>query len=90
MNNYAILSNKGRYSSFSCGDYVIRFRTSDALKKYTEVKKWDNGYLVVNADYKKLGITEEYIDITSILKELHLDEKKILAPIKEVRIEYAN
>lgn len=88
MKEYAVLSNEGKYSSFSTGDYFIRFRTSDALKKYTEVKNWDNGYLVVTADYKKLGLTEEYIDITSILKELHLDEKKILSPIKEVRIEY--
>lgn len=88
MKDYAVLSNEGKYSSFSTGDYFIRFRTSDALKKYTEVKNWDNGYLVVTADYKKLGLTEEYIDITSILKELHLDEKKILSPIKEVRIEY--
>lgn len=88
MKDYAVLSNKGKYSSFSTGDYFIRFRTSDALKKYTEVKNWDNGYLVVTADYKKLGLTEEYIDITSILKELHLDEKKILSPIEEVRIEY--
>ncbi len=88
MKNYAVLSSNGKYSSFSYGDYFIRFRTSDALKKYTQVKEWDNGYLVVTADYKKLGPTEEYIDITSILKELNLDEKKILAPIKEVKIEY--
>lgn len=88
MKDYAVLSSNGKYSSFAYGNYFIRFRTSDALKKYTKVKLWDNGYLVVTADYKKLGLTEEYIDITSILKELHLDEKKILAPIKEVKIEY--
>lgn len=88
MENCAILSNCGKYSSFSFGDFLIRFRTSDALKKYTQVKKWDNGYLVVTADYRNLGLTEEYIDMNSILKELHLDDKKILAPIKEVKIEY--
>ena len=42
---------------------MIRFRTSEALKKYTEVKTWDNGYIVVMADYEKLGLTEEYIDL---------------------------
>lgn len=88
MENCAILSNCGKYSSFSFGDFLIRFRTSDALKKYTQVKKWDNGYLVVTADYRNLGLTEEYIDMNSILKELHLDDKKILASIKEVKIEY--
>lgn len=56
--------------------------------KYTEVKKWDSGYLVVTADYKKLGLTEEYIDLIPILKDLHFNEKEFLAPIKEVKIEY--
>ena len=85
---YAVLSSQGKYSSFSYGDFVIRFRTSEALIKYTQIKKWDNGYLIVTADYKNLGLTEEYIDISSILKELSIDEEKILTPIKEVKIEY--
>ena len=87
MKEYAILSSKGKYSSFSYGDYVIRFRTSEALKRYTEVKAWDKGYLVVTADYTQLGPTEEYIDLSSILNELLL-EKDFLSTIQEVRIEY--
>lgn len=87
MKDYAILSNKGKYSSFSYGDFVIRFRTSEALKRYTEVKTWDKGYMVVTADYDKLGLTEEYIDLSSILNELFL-EKDFLSTIQEVRIEY--
>lgn len=47
---YAVLSSQGKYSSFSYGDFVIRFRTSEALIKYTQIKKWDNGYLIVTAD----------------------------------------
>ncbi len=87
MKEYAILSSKGKYSSFSYGDYVIRFRTSEALKRYTEVKTWDKGYLVVTADYAQLGPTEEYIDLSSILKELHI-ETDFLNKILEVKIEY--
>lgn len=87
MREYAILSSKGKYSSFSYGDYVIRFRTSEALKRYTEVKTWDKGYLVVTADYAQLGPTEEYIDLSSILNELHI-ETDFLNKILEVKIEY--
>ena len=88
FSNFAILSNKGKYSSFSFKDNVIRFRTSDALKKYIEIKTWDNGYIVVIADYENLGLTEEYIDISNILNELQIDEKKFLEQIEGVIIEY--
>lgn len=87
MKEYAILSSKGKYSSFSYSDYVIRFRTSEALKRYTEVKTWDKGYLVVTADYAQLGPTEEYIDLSSILNELYI-ETDFLNKILEVKIEY--
>lgn len=86
--DYAVLNSCGKYTSFTFKNHSIRFRTSAALKKYTEVKKWDSGYLVVTADYKKLGLTEEYIDLIPILKDLHFNEKEFLAPIKEVKIEY--
>jgi len=42
-------------TSFKYGDYNIRFRTPSILKKYTEIKEWDNGYLVVMADYEGIG-----------------------------------
>lgn len=84
----AFLSNKGNYTAFAFGDKEIRFRTSSKLNKYTEVRKWDNGYLVVMADYQTLGLTEEYIDMTSILNELYFDAQKFLNPIKEVQIKY--
>lgn len=45
-------------TSFRYADYNIRFRTPSILKKYVEVKSWDNGYIVVMADYDGMGITE--------------------------------
>ena len=71
----AFLTNNGNYSSFVFGDKEIRFRTSAKLNRYTEVRKWDAGYLVVMADYQTLGLTEEYIDMVSILNELYFDTK---------------
>lgn len=44
-----------------------------ASKRYTEVKEWDKGYLVVMADYEGIGITEEYIDLVPILKNLYIN-----------------
>ena len=70
-------------------DQVIRFATSLKLERYTEVKEWDKGYLVVMAKYKNLNEMEEYIDLIPILQNLYYDVDEFLAPIKEVRIDYA-
>lgn len=85
-NNVAVLSNRQDMTSFRYGDYNIRFRTSSVLKRYTEVKEWDNGYIVVMADYEGIGITEEYIDLIPILHNLYIDPEKLLANIKTVII----
>lgn len=82
----AILSNSGKYSMFSFNGLDIRFRTSPRLVKYVKIKEWDNGYLVVDADYSTLGIVEEYIDLSNILNELFIDKRSFLSPIKEVVI----
>ena len=84
----AILSNKGDMTSFKFGNYNIRFRTSSRLQRYTEVKEWDNGYIVVTADYEGIGLTEEYIDLLPILENLYIDPQTFLKPIKSVKIEY--
>lgn len=89
MGSCAFLSNNDKYTIFSFNDFVIRFRTSDKLEKYTEVKEWDNGYLVVMAKYKDLPEEEEYIDLVPILSNLYFDADKFLNPIKEVRIQNA-
>jgi len=76
-------------TSFTYGPHTIRFRTSRHLRRYTNVKEWDKGYLVVDADYDTLGVVEEYIDLVPILEDLYFDPDAFLTPIREVRIEYA-
>ena len=45
----AFLSNKGYFTVFRYGIYIIRFKAPYSLEKYTAIKEWDNGYLVVMA-----------------------------------------
>ena len=85
--NEAILSNKEDMTSFKFGNYNIRFRTPSRLKRYTDVKEWDNGYIVVMADYDGIDITEEYIDLVPILKNLYINPSVFLKPIQTVKIE---
>lgn len=82
----AILSNQGNMTSFRYAGYNIRFRTPSILKKYVEVKSWDNGYIVVMADYDGMGITEEYIDLVPILQNLYINPKTFLKNIQTVKI----
>ena len=84
--NAAILSNKGDMTSFEFGNYNIRFRTPSRLKRYTDVKEWDNGYIVVMADYDGIGITEEYIDLVPILKNIYINPSVFLRHIQTVKI----
>jgi len=86
MSREAILSNQKDMTSFRYDDYNIRFRTPSILKKYTEIKEWNNGYLVVIADYEGMGLTEEYIDLVPILKNLCLDPNTFLQNIHTVKI----
>lgn len=86
IDNQAILSNFGNMTSFRYGDYNVRFRTSSILNKYTEVKEWDNGYLVVMADYEGIGIIEEYIDLIPILNNLYINPDIFLKDIQTVKI----
>lgn len=87
--NCAILKSDSQYTIFIFKDQVIRFATSSKLERYTEVKEWDKGYLVVMAKYKNMDEIEEYIDLVPILQNLYYDVDEFLAPIKAVRIDYA-
>lgn len=49
----AYLRNDGEYSIFSFGNTKITFLTSKILERYINVKKWDNGYLVVTKKIKE-------------------------------------
>ena len=88
LSSVALLSNQGDMTSFRYGNSNIRFRTPKRLKRYVDVKEWDNGYIVVMADYEGLGETEEYIDLLPILKNLYINPETFLKPIKSVKIDY--
>lgn len=90
LSSVALLSNQGDMTSFRYGNSNIRFRSPKCLKRYTEVKEWDNGYIVVMADYEGLGETEEYIDLLPILKNLYINPETFLKQIKSVKIDYHN
>ena len=83
------MSSQGDMTLFAFGDEVFRFRTSPHLLRYCDVVEWDQGYLVVNAQYDTLGTVEEYIDLRTVCRHLMRDPEQCLAPIQEVVIEYA-
>lgn len=82
----AVLSNLGDMTSFRYGGYNIRFRSPRILKKYVQIKTWDDGYIVVMADYDGMGVTEEYIDLVPILQNLYIAPENFLKNIKTVKI----
>lgn len=86
----AILTSNKNMTSFCFDDQTIRFRTPDRLIRYTAVKEWDHGYIVVMAEYDGIGEVEEYIDLIPILKNLCIDENMFLEPIKNVEVKYEN
>lgn len=88
MTDEAILSSDRKYTSFKFGDRNIRFMTSPKLERYTSIKEWDHGYIVVMAKYDGTEEEEEYIDLIPILKNLYIDPDMFLKDIKKVRISY--
>ncbi len=89
MSNEATLSSDKEYTIFKYDRYTIRFRAPYSLEKYTQVKEWNHGYLVVMAKYQhNPDIEEEYIDLIPILEDLYVDVQEFLAPIQKVRIQY--
>lgn len=56
------------------------------MERYTAVKEWNHGYLVVMAKYRHNDESEEeYIDLIPILENLYISSEKFLKPIKEVK-----
>ncbi len=89
MANEAILTSDQRYTIFKYGKYVIRFKAPYSLEKYTHIKEWNHGYLVVMAKYShNEQDEEEYIDLVPILESLYFDVDDFLKPIEKVRILY--
>lgn len=88
-NDRAYLSNDKDIIRFQYGETIICFRGPYSLERFTAVKEWDNGYLVVMAKYQHdKEPEEEYIDLLPILKNLYIDAARFLKPIKEVRLAY--
>ncbi len=87
ISNEAVLSSEKNFTVFRFDGHVIRFRAPYSLERYTKVKKWDQGYLVVMAKYRHNDKEEEeYIDMVPILENLYFDSRAFLAPIKKVRL----
>ena len=85
--NEAFLSNEKKFTVFQYDRYVIRFKAPYSLERYTKIKEWDHGYLVVMAKYVHNDKEEEeYIDLVPILENLYFDAEAFLAPIKKVRV----
>ena len=85
----AYLSNNGEYTTFTFGDRTLTFLTSKSLERYTCIKEWDHGYLVVMAKYSSRPTEEEeYIDLIPILENLHMNVDAFLSPIQQVEIRY--
>ena len=87
MSEIATLGNSAGCSVFSYGNRGIRFKAPYSLERYTSIKEWDNGYLVVMAKYRhNPHPEEEYIDLLPILSNLYINAQEFLKPIKEVAI----
>lgn len=85
MQEFATLGKDDIFSIFSFGNQKIRFRAPYSLEKYTDIKQWDHGYLVVMAKYRhNADPEEEYIDLVPILEDLYIDSEQFLSPIKGV------
>lgn len=84
--NYAILGNEKNFTVFKYGNRIIRFKAPYSLEKYTEIKEWDHGYLVVMAKYKhNKESEEEYIDLISILENLYISPEEWLQFVVDCR-----
>ncbi|MBR4322878.1 hypothetical protein [Treponema sp.] len=84
----AFLSSKDNYSTFSFNGTTLTFLTSKNLERYTKVKKWDNGYIVVMAKNKSKPEHEDYIDLQPILENLYMEPESFLSKIKNVEVRY--
>ena len=72
---------------FSFRNRVIRFKAPYSLERYTSVKEWDNGYLVVIAKYRHNSKPEaEYIDLLTILHGLFINGQEFLKPLNGIAI----
>ena len=88
MNTTAYLSSQGEYTFFTFGDRTISFLTSKNLDRYTAIKSWVKGYLVVSSKNIGKAEKEDYIDLIPILQNLHIQPHRFLDGVMEVKIQY--
>lgn len=87
----AYLYNKDRYTFFRIADQIVKFETSPYLSRYTKVKEYDKGYIVVDAEYflpdnvNNKYTEEDYIDMEYIMNSLGMSTDS-LSEVKEVVI----
>jgi|GEM_PF-572775 len=82
----AYLYNEGDYTFFKVGREIVKFRTSPYLENYTEIKEYDDGYMVLMAQLSTLPVPDEdYFDIKGVFNELELDTS-VLSQVSEVII----
>ncbi len=84
----AYLSNNDEYTTFSYGDRTITFLTGKKLYRYTAVKEWDKGYIVVQCANRDNSSEEDYIDLIPILKNLYFDPVDFLKDVEGVQLQY--
>ena len=87
MTDEAILTNDSRFTKFIANGKTISFKTPKSLERYSNILKWDNGYLEVMAVYNGKE-TVEYIDLVPILENLLINSQEFLRNIKRVKILY--
>ena len=60
------------------------------LQRIERIKKWDNGYIVVDAKYDNhLENIEDYIDLVPILERLYINPEEFLKQVNNVEVKYA-
>ena len=87
--SYAVLTNSGRYSTFSFKGKTITFMHGKDLQRYLRVKEWNDGYLVVGCLGTAKGQYEDYIDMPYILENLYMDPQSFLSGMQGVLIQNA-
>lgn len=89
MEEYGLLTSKGRYTKFSFMDYTITFMTSRDLVRYVKVKSIEDGVLTVSCVGKEKKEYEDYIDLPYVMTTLRMNPQVYLRGMKGVEVRYA-
>ena len=89
MKEFAVLTNDSDVVIFSYKGNIIRFKGPYSLEYFSNVKKYENGYIEVMAKFTHdKNLIEDYIDLEDIADELYMDTE-FLKEVKEVRCVHA-